>query len=171
MGLGRIFLSALAIILGVATSVYFFISWWRHRDKKKPLALLYWAIALFLMYWFQAPAIFVSFGKSITVTDFNFFFALTLPITFLALILVYSGLIRLAGINLNQKYKILFAVWFLIAVLFFGYHFFIKGGIIKDYLLPIAGNVAFYVPIRILIIVTVLKLFCRPGLMNVYGKK
>ena len=97
MNLSGIFLPALALALGVAASVYLVILWWQCRGKSEHAkGLLFWAIGLFLMYWFQIPAVLIGSGKIITVTDFNFFFALTFPITFLALIFLYFGILQIS---------------------------------------------------------------------------
>ena len=94
--INRIVISSSALVLGIIVSIYFVIWWWQHRDGRHALSLLYWAIALFLFYWFQVPAILAGFGRVVTVTDFNLFFTLTFPITFVALILVYVGILSIS---------------------------------------------------------------------------
>src|SRR3989338_11500205 len=80
-----------AFVLGLLVSAYLFIEWLRHH--RRPWFLLYWALALFLMYWFQVPVILTNLGKTIVQSEFNFFFAITFPITFVALILIYLGVL------------------------------------------------------------------------------
>lgn len=169
MHIGKILLPSLALALGVATSTYFLAYWWRHRDGGHTRSLLLWAIALFLFYWFQLPAIFVGLGKVITLTDFNLFFSLTFPITLLALILIYLGILQMAGIRLSRPKKIFFFVYFALAVLFFSYYFISRKGIIEDYALPLVGNIAFYLPMRLLIIFTIAKITLRTEFGNAYG--
>lgn len=167
--IGRILLPSLAFALGVITSVYFAIWWWRHRDGAHARSLLFWAIGLFLMFWFQVPAILVGLGKVITVTDFNLFFSLTFPITFLALMLFYLGVLQISEFNLSRKRKILLFSWFALAVAFFAYNFILNKGVVSTYLLPLAGNIAFYLPIRVMIFVVAIKLLFRPEIRTVSG--
>ena len=70
---------------------------------------------------------------------------------------------------MGTKSKILFFFWFILAAGFFTYFFIIHKGIINTYALPLVGNILFYIPLRILIIVTVIKLFFRPELQTAYG--
>jgi len=121
------------------------------------------------MFWFQVPLILTSMGRVVTVTDFNFFFAITFPITFLALILVYAGICDILGIHFKPRTNKLFIGWFVFAVLFFSYHFIVNAGIIKTYALPLGGNIFFYPLIRTLIILTLLKWLVRPGVKTAVG--
>ena len=143
-------LPALALLFGIIVSIYLLVVWFHHG--RRPHFLLFWAIALFLFFWFQVPVILNNFGKVITVTDFNLFFALTFPITFLALVLIYTGAVQVTGLYLSNKSKKLFTIWVVVAVAFFSYHFIAQKGIIQTYSLPLVGNLLFYIPIRSLII-------------------
>ncbi|MBI3020071.1 MAG: hypothetical protein HYY60_01980 [Parcubacteria group bacterium] len=169
MDIVGIILPSLALTLGVLASGYFFLWFWRHKDGRHSYSLLSWAFALFLMFWFQVPAILARVGGGITVTDFNLFFTLTFPITFLALLLVYIGILQISGIELGKKQKIALTVWFLAAVIFFAYHFILNKGVIQAYLLPLGGNIVFYAVIRTLIILTMLRLLSRAEMKNIYG--
>lgn len=140
-----------ALALGVIVSIYLFVKWLRH-EKERPKFLLLWSLALFLMYWFQVPLALSLLGKAIVLTDFNLYFALTLPITFLSLIFVYIGLLEVLGKRLGKTAKLMFWVWFLSAVVFFGYYFISNEGVIRTYSMPLVGNIVFYLPIRGLII-------------------
>ena len=150
-----------ALALGVLVSVYLFVDWLRHG--RRPRFLLCWALALFLMYWFQVPVILTNLGKVITVTDFNFFFALTLPVTFLALMLIFLGVVEFIGLRLRTGTKIALFLWFLSSVLFFAYQFILNEGIIKTYAMPLAGNLAFYLPLRIVIIAVLVRWLFGPA--------
>ncbi len=123
----------------------------------------------FLMYWFQVPAILIGLGKTITVTDFNLFFALTLPITFLALILVYVGILQIADFAVSRRRKVFLFSWFALAILFFAYYFVSQRGIINTYALPLVGNIAFYFVIRVLILAAAVRLAFRSELQNSAG--
>ena len=180
MDISRILLSSSALVLGIAASAYFLIWWRRHRGERHARALLFWSIALFLFYWFQVPAILAGFGKVVTVTDFNLFFALTFPMTFLALIMVYLGILQIWGGGggrvrvgetgiMSTRSKILFFVWFVFAITFFAYYFIVRKGIIDTFAFPFVGNLALYLPLRILIIFTAVKLIFRPELRTAYG--
>ena len=121
------------------------------------------------MFWFQVPLILTSLGRIVTVTDFNFFFAITLPITFLALILIYAGICDLLGIHFKPRTNKLFIGWFVFAALFFSYYFIVNAGIIKTYALPLGGNIVFYAPLRLLIILTLVKWLVKPGIKTTAG--
>ena len=169
MDIGDIILPSIALILGVFTSGVFVVWWLQHRNRRSANALILWAIALFLMYWFQVPAILIGFGKVITVTKFNLLFAFTFPMVLLALILVYIGILQISGKKLWKKQKIALSVWFFSALVFFGYHFILNGGIIQTYFLPLGGNIAFYLIIRILIIFALIRLLYRVEMRTLYG--
>ena len=156
-----------ALALGILTSAYFLIEWW--RAHRRPRFLLLWAVALFLMYWFQVPTILTGPGKVITVTDFNLFFALTLPITFVALVLVYIGSLEVVGSRLKGRTRTWFLCWFLFAVIFFAYHFIMRKGVIETHTLPFVGNVAFYLPIRMLILFIFVRWLSGPTPKGAYG--
>lgn len=159
---------ALALVLGIASSVYLFTAWVRH-PKKRPTFLLFWASALFLVYWFQVPVILTNLGWTTTITSFNFFFAITLPVTFLALSLIYWGVLDVLRIQLQPRSKHLFLIWTFCAILFFAYHFIVRQGIIDTYALPLIGNLAFYLPIRVLIIFTLIGWIARTKSKNRQG--
>src|SRR3989344_7733681 len=140
----------LAFVAGLATSIFLFFEWLRHG--RRPRFYLYWAIALFLMFWFQIPVILTNLGRTVEQSDFNFFFALTLPITFVALVFIYRGVLAAIGLRLGSTLKIVFFAWSLLAVLFFSWQFLANEGIIKTYALPLVGNLGFYIPLRAMII-------------------
>src|SRR3989344_2841961 len=123
---------ALALVLGVLTSIYLFVAWFRH-PKKRPAFILYCSAGLFLMYWFQVPIILTNLGRTTTITAFNFFFAVTFPVTFLALAMIYWGVLDALNIRLNRMLKVLFLAWLLSAAAFFAYHFIIYYGVISTH--------------------------------------
>ncbi|MEK7195543.1 MAG: hypothetical protein AAB655_02520, partial [Patescibacteria group bacterium] len=127
-----------------------------------------WALALFMMYWYQVPAAIVGLGHTITVTDFNFFFALTFPVTFLALMLVFVGIIDIFEYKIGKKSKAMLLIWFLSAIAFFSYYFITREGIIDTYLLPLGGNMIFYLPMRALIILVIWKRLSGAANRNLY---
>lgn len=165
---GKNILPALALILGILTSIYFLVLWWRHRHEQHDKSLLFWALALFLMYWFQIPAILFSATKLIIVSNFNLFFALTFPITLLALIFIYLGILQISKIQMHKNKKRLFFLWFSSAIIFFIYQFISNNGIIDTYTMPLVGNIVFYLPIRLLIIFVLVKNFFRMDSRNIY---
>lgn len=154
----RIALSSLSLILGISSSICLLVWWYKkHHSWQGGRAPLFWALALFLMYWFQIPALLSSLKKVIIVTNFNLFFVITFPLTFLALIFLYLGLLQIFKIQLERKQKYIFFIWFFSALFFFAYHFIVYKGIIETYALPLVGNIAFYIPIRGLIIFTLIR--------------
>src|SRR3989344_5323097 len=150
---------ALALVSGLISSAYLLVSW--YRDKERPRFLLLWAAGLFLMYWFQIPVILTNSGRAVTVTSFNLFFALTLPIVWIAIFCLFMGSIAVLGHRLKGRQKVAICAWFLAAVIFFAYHFITRKGVISTYSLPIVGNLIFYLPLYILIIATFLKKMVR----------
>ncbi|MEK9194279.1 MAG: hypothetical protein AAB884_00525 [Patescibacteria group bacterium] len=160
-----IFLPALALVSGILASIYLLVEWYKHKERLRfPLL---WAIALFLMYWFQLPVILNNSGKVVTATNFNLFFAITLPIVWIAIFLVYLGSLSVLGFNLKRSQKTIIAIWFLAALLFFGYNFIINEGVISSYAFPIVGNIVFYLPLHLLIIAAFFRRFFQP----LHGKK
>ncbi len=158
---------ALAFILGIIASIYLFVEWLRHG--KRPWFLLLWSLALFLMYWFQIPVILTNLGRVITVTSFNLFFAITLPITFLALILMYLGVAEITGLQINRNKKTILFLWFMFSLLFFAWQFIVNEGIIKTHALPLVGNIVFYIPLRLLIIVASARWLMKPESQTTFG--
>ncbi|MCH8244661.1 hypothetical protein IIB97_02125 [Patescibacteria group bacterium] len=121
------------------------------------------------MFWFQVPVILTNLGKTIVQTDFNFFFTITFPISLAALVLIYWGVIDVIGVRLRSKIKLLFFAWFFLALVFFTQQFIVQGGVIQTYALPLIGNIAFYLPIRILIIVTLAWWVWKSSNKTIYG--
>jgi len=156
-----------ALALGALVSICLLVEWLRHG--RRPWFLLLWALALFLMYWFQVPVILTNLGKVITVTDFNLFFALTLPTTFLALILIYLGVVEITRFQLKRQTKVLLFLWFLSSILFFAYQFIVNEGIIRTYAPPLVGNLVFYLPIRIFIIAILVRWLFGPARKTLLG--
>lgn len=169
MNLGRILLPSLAFVFGLTASIYLVVWRWLHKSDAHARALLFWAISLLLMYWFQVPAVLVGLGITITVTDFNLFFALSFPVTFLALMLLYLGVLQIKQIALSRKKKMLLFMWFAAAIIFFAYYFIINKGIIETYVLPLGGNIVFYMPMRLMIIAAAVKLLLRPEMRTPAG--
>jgi len=165
----HIVLPSAALALGVAASVYLFVWWIRHRKEGGKRFVLFWALSLFFFYWFQVPAILVGFGRTITVTDFNFFFALTFPITFLALILIFLGILGATGLRISGRKYALFFAWFGAAIAFFADQFIVGEGIIQTYSLPLVGNIIFYLPIRIMIIILLARWLFRQESKTTFG--
>ena len=60
-----------ALALGILMSAYLLREWFWHERRRHFLAL--WATALFLMYWFQIPAILANLGVVVTISKFNLF--------------------------------------------------------------------------------------------------
>ncbi|OGZ61004.1 MAG: hypothetical protein A2919_00700 [Candidatus Spechtbacteria bacterium RIFCSPLOWO2_01_FULL_43_12] len=142
----------LAFVLGLLASMYLFAEWVRYH--RRPHFSLYWALALFLMYWFQVPVILSNLGKTIVQSEFNFFFAITFPITFVALVFIYLGVLDAIKFQMRPITKLLFGAWVISALIFFVQQFIVQDGVIQNHVLPLVGNIAFYGPIRTLIILT-----------------
>lgn len=150
----------LAFVSGIVASGYFLVEWYKHKERLR-FSLL-WAVGLFLMYWFQLPVILTNSGRVITVTDFNFFFAITLPVVWVAIFLVYMGSLSVLGFSLKRGQKICLGVWFLAAALFFVYHFVVLRGVISTYSLPLVGNLVLYMPLHVMIIFIFLRKLMQP---------
>ena len=152
--------SLFSLTLAFLVSVLLFLSWIKHK-KRRPRFLIFWAIGLLLMYAFQIPIILSNLGMEITVTDFNSFFTLAFPITFLSLILIYLGVVEVSKQRIKTRAKVVMSLWFLSSIIFFTYHFIVRGGIIETHSLTVVGNLVFYLPIRVLIIATLLRWFVK----------
>ena len=162
-----IFFPLLAFLLGVFVSIFLFIDWLRHG--RRPWFLLLWAVALFLFYWFQVPVVLTNLGVVIVVANFNLFFALTFPITFLSLILIFLGVLEITKTPIGKWVKGALVLWLLSSIIFFVWQFVANEGIIKTYSLPLVGNLVFYLPIRILIIGTLLRWLLKTGTKTILG--
>lgn len=147
--------SLTVLTLGVVIGLYLLLEWFRHgRQYKFPL---YWAIGLFLFYWFQIPFILANAGVRFTVTDFNLFYALTLPTIFGGLMLIYLGILSILQPPNAKKIKFWLSVWFVACILFFFYYLVIKGGVIDNHSSVFVVNLLFFVPARLLILFALFK--------------
>lgn len=146
-----LFIFSIAVLtLGVVIGLYLLLEWFRHgRRYKFPL---YWAIGLFLFYWFQIPYILANAGVRFTVTDFNLFYALTLPTIFGGLMLIYLGILSILQPPNIKKIKFWLSLWLAACFLFFFYYFVIKGGVIDNHSSVFVVNLLFFVPARLLIL-------------------
>src|SRR3989344_4401053 len=151
-----IFVFSIAVLtLGVVVGFYLILEWFRHgRRHHFPL---FWAIGLFLFYWFQIPFILANAGVRFTVTDFNLFYALTLPTIFGGLMLIYLGVLSILQPPNAKKIKFWLSVWSMACILFFFYYLVIKGGIIDNHSSVFIVNLLFFVPARLLILLVLWK--------------
>ena len=120
---------------------------WAYHDYKYP-AILLWSLGLLCLDWYQVPTLMALFGVPVVLSNFNPFFSLALPISFLGF-----GLICLGSFSIISKMRpihILFlAAWFVAALIFYGFYY-------NTSLTPqtvwsvIDSNILFFVPIFLL---------------------
>src|SRR3989344_8279351 len=83
--------------------------------------------------------------------------------------MIYLGCLDIIGTRLKRNFKVLFWVWFLLALAFFIQQFIVQEGVIHKYALPLVGNIAFYLPVRLMIIFTMAGWIWKSGPRGIYG--
>jgi hypothetical protein len=140
------YLSLLALATGIGGGIYFLSEWVRHGRKYR--FLLFWAVALFCLFLFQIPSIFFNGHAGGIVTNFNLFFSVTLPISFLGLVAEYLGILSLAR-PIGTKTYLLFFAWLLAGALYFA-SYFAPGRTFTSHLPLYGAIVLFFLPIHFL---------------------
>ena len=148
------YLSLATLVVGILGGVYLFVDWLRHRRYDFSL---FWSLSLFLHYWFQMPTILANLGIRFTLTDYNLFYLVAFPVVFLALILLYIGVLSIFH-AVQRKTYLLLALWFFLSVIiptvYFG-----RDIQVASYLPTLATLFLFIFPIQILILVMLWKWF------------
>ena len=68
--------------------------WFRH--KRHGFYIL-WSIGILSLGAFQLPFLLANAGARFTLTTFNVFYAITAPLSFLGLLLIYAGLLPISS--------------------------------------------------------------------------
>ncbi|MBU6500227.1 MAG: hypothetical protein KGJ89_00110 [Patescibacteria group bacterium] len=156
MGLSlNFYLSATALLAGIGGGIYFLTEWlWHNRTYK---FLLFWAIGLFCLFIFQIPTILTNAGRHLVLTDFNKFFSIIIPISFLALVSIYLGILSLVK-PVRKKVYISFTIWIIASLAYFGFYFWENNVFTSR--IPLYGMIIlFFLPIHILNLIAVSRLW------------
>jgi hypothetical protein len=137
-------LSLGALLIGILGGLYFFCEWLRHKHA----SAFFWALGLFCLFLFQIPAILGDAGVRFVLTQFNLFFAVSFPISFFGLIMIYFGILSLTEPFPRNAYLV-FSVWFSASLLFFTKYFFLNQTVTSHW--PLYGAILlFFLPVHIL---------------------
>ena len=142
------YFSLVTLVIGVIGGLYLFIHWLRHRKHKFSLL---WAIGLFLLYWFQVPFILANAGVRFTVTNFNLFYSITLPLVFLGTILIYLGILSVSPFKNQKRVNLYLFLWFVLSALVFAYYFIFQVGY-STRLFQFGPTLVFFLPLYLLIL-------------------
>ena len=145
------YFSLLTLALGVLGGLYFFIKWLVHHQKHQFYIL--WAVGLFLLYLFQMPFILANAKLSFVISDFNVFFILMFLATFLALALIYLGILSASTGVINKKLITFLFYWFFLSGLLVALYFFIDHGIGSTYIPQILVVFLFFIPIYLITLI------------------
>lgn len=158
--------SSATIVIGVIGGAYLFFEWLRHGRQHR--FLLWWALGLYFLYWFQLPFILTNAGIGITVADYGVFFGTTFPLVFVGLVLIYLGILEAAppknhNIRRMRKRHLLF--WIFAAFVIFGLYFSWNGNVTDRKLAYIAISL-FFLPIYLLIFTALVGWFRSKDLLK-----
>ncbi len=140
------YFSLATLVLGVVGALYLLLEWIHHRRERK--FALYWSIGLFLLFWFQIPAILSFANQSFMLTDFNLFFSFAFPTAFIGSLLIYAGILSVTR-NPSPRRKIAFILWVAIATILF-FFYFANRNTIMNYSSTFIFILGFFLPLHIL---------------------
>lgn len=157
------YFSLAALIFAIVGSLYLFIEWLHYRRRHR--FLIFWSIGLAFLYIFQIPEIAANAGSQFTVSNFNSFFSLTLPLKLLGHLLIYLGILSvISPLTYQKKYKYLFA-WFASALTFYAFYF--QNDLIFLSRLPLYASILlFYWPLYLLMLHALWKWYRKQDLIK-----
>ncbi|OGY99492.1 MAG: hypothetical protein A2945_01385 [Candidatus Liptonbacteria bacterium RIFCSPLOWO2_01_FULL_52_25] len=144
-----LYFSLATLLLGIAGAGYLLLEWIHHRRERR-FALL-WSVGLFLLFWFQIPAILSHANQSFTLTDFNIFFSFAFPISFVGNLLIYAGILSVTRPS-SPRRAITFVVWAAVATILF-FFFFANQNTISSRAPTFIFIFLFFMPLHILVLV------------------
>lgn len=118
-------LVTLIFLIGIFFSLILFVFWL--ANSRKDSFALYWGLGFLLWNWSQIPTMLSLSGESVVLTDFNLFFAITIPLSFLARIFIHFGLRSVLGYKNTRKVVLQFLAWFVAFILYYIYFFVVSG--------------------------------------------
>jgi len=156
------YFSLVTLVLGVVGAIYLLVEWLYHRRERK--FALYWSIGLFLLYWFQIPAILSHASQSFTLTDFNLFFSFAFPASFIGILLIYSGILSVTRAP-SQKRNMALVIWAVIASTLFSFYF-ANQHIITSHTSSYILIFLFFVPLQVLILFELWRWYKKDDLLK-----
>lgn len=138
--------------LGLFVGLAFFIDWLIGRPAR--MFLLPWAFGLFLLHWLQLPAILASSGSLVYVPDVNVFITFAFPLSFIGLVLIYAGMMSIAPPQHRHTYDALIILELGIALLVYLASLLTTSGAQSNFVLIIITNLLFFLPMRLLILLS-----------------
>lgn len=149
------YLSLITVMGGLFGGIIFLVLWLRNRER--PFSLFV-SLGMFLPSLFEAPFILANWGIQLAVTDYNLFYAITIPLAFAGTVLLYVGLWFIAQ---KPDFKTLMyatAAWVFVCVLAANYVFLARGGIMTNHFFHLASILLFLLPIHLLLLKLALQL-------------
>lgn len=140
------YFALVTFVAGIVSAIYFFTEWLRRGRHR--FFILYWALGLLLLYWFQIPVIIGLAGKKIVYASFNQLFLVSTPMTLLGYLLIYLGIRSVAQLPLSKKSYTLLILWFIASIIFYVGQYW--GATAPTRLWLLAPIAFFFLPVQIL---------------------
>lgn len=156
------YFSITTLIVGTLGSLYLLYEWLKHKRRHK--FYVFWSVGLFILYLFQIPFILVNSGFHLTVTDFNAFYSVAFPLTFLGLILIYLGIRSVSPPRNPKRLKLYLFFWFVLSLLVFSFYFIVRSGYVEDYTIQFLVIFLFFIPTYFLNLFALSRWFKRKDL-------
>lgn len=144
--------SFLVFGLGLAAGLIFFLDWLVGRPAR--MFLLPWAFGLLLLHWLQLPAILASTGALLYVPDISAFITFAFPLSFIGLVLLYAGMMNIAPPQHRHTFDALIIIELAIALVVYLVALFTNSGAQSNFVLVLVTNLLFFVPMRLLILLS-----------------
>lgn len=145
-------ISILVFGLGLLAGLLFFLDWLIGRPAR--MFLLPWAFGLLVLQWLQLPAILASSGSTVLVTTLNTFIAFAFPLSFIGLVLLYAGMMSIAPPQHRHTFDALIILELAVALVVYLAALFTTGAAQSNFVLVIVTNLLFFLPIRLLILLS-----------------
>jgi hypothetical protein len=135
------------IVVGILFGAIFL--WYWFSTGKKNIFLFYWSLGLFSWNFAQLPTIMAMVGGNKVITNYNLFFAIAVPITFIGRIFIHFGLRFFLGLKTTKRTIFLFTVWFVLFVLYYLYFFLINEYMVTTTIV-LFEMILFFIPVSFL---------------------
>src|SRR3989338_8314432 len=83
------YLSLIGLAIGALGGLYLLAEYFRHGRSSR--FLLFWLIGMTLIYWFRVPMILANTGSQFVLRNFDFFLAVSFPVSLAGFILMLWG--------------------------------------------------------------------------------
>lgn len=135
-------------------SVFLLYIW---TKEPKRYSLLVFAIGLFIGHLFCVPFIIAGLKVGFTITDLNFFYFASFPLSFLGWIFIYAGIFIISPLKYTRGMTFYFLLWFIFSIILSFYLFIVQGGIFTGRFFQIMPLLLFFIPIQLLGVYTICK--------------